>query len=273
MKKLLTVVLLVTSLNIAKAQESDSPTESPEEIKKHYKGLIESLDGSRASNVNYYIKLNPDYDKSDAGFGLFIKQKKQIEDNTFGELQNVQNIFCKKLKDLCWSEQDQKKELKIIELRKAYFDKENELFLSKTENQEKEKILSAYKIEQDKVLCQEFSFNCLKAESAINTPDIDPSKNYKPESCVWASDLPRRIVKGPGCNTEGTKICVGYVVCDAKVGEGKFIRMSTCGASNCGESKAVECTKQQGYSSSKPKDESKESVSEILKVILTTPDK
>jgi len=97
---------------------------------------------------------------------------------------------------------------------------------------------------------------------------VDP-RNYNSSTCVWASDMPRRIVQGPGCSTAGNQVCVGYVVCEQKTGGGKFIRMSTCGDENCGEGDAVACTKQGGYSSRKPKDETKNTVTKELKTFLT----
>lgn len=96
-------------------------------------------------------------------------------------------------------------------------------------------------------------------------------KNYKPDTCEWVSDMPKRIAFGPGCG-EGKKLkmCVGYVVCEQKEGEGKFIRMSTCSEGNCGEGKdaAVSCTKENGYGSRKPKDEVNFTVSATMQAIM-----
>jgi hypothetical protein len=97
--------------------------------------------------------------------------------------------------------------------------------------------------------------------------------NYKPETCVWSDDIPRKIVTGPDCSKAGSKICVGYVVCEQKEGQGRFVRMSTCSSSNCGELDAADCTKQGGYGSRHPKDEDKETVTNRLKDVMTTPGK
>jgi hypothetical protein len=100
----------------------------------------------------------------------------------------------------------------------------------------------------------------------------DPS-NYKADTCVWSDDIPRKIVTGPDCSKAGSKICVGYVVCEQKEGSGRFVRMSTCSSTKCGELDAAACTKQGGYSSRHPKDEDKETVTNRLKDVMTKPGK
>lgn len=107
--------------------------------------------------------------------------------------------------------------------------------------------------------------------SEDDNQENDP-RNYKPETCKWVEDLPRKIVYGPGCTTKGkSSICTGYVVCDQKSGEGQFIRMSSCSADKCGASDedAVRCTKDQGYYSRKPLSEDKHFMSIKLKKVLT----
>ena len=101
--------------------------------------------------------------------------------------------------------------------------------------------------------------------------DEKSPRNYNADSCEWVSDLPRRIVHGPSCGRYSNSICTGYVVCDQKVGGGKFVRMSTCGPEYCGATKrdAVNCTKQGNYFSRKPKDESREFVTPKLKKIFS----
>lgn len=97
-------------------------------------------------------------------------------------------------------------------------------------------------------------------------------RNYKAETCKWVSDLPRKIVNGPGCGPKGrSRICTGYVVCEQKEGGGKFIRMSSCGADKCGgsDADAVRCTKDQGYFSQRPASESKLFMTPRLKKILS----
>ncbi len=77
----------------------------------------------------------------------------------------------------------------------------------------------------------------------------DKFDNFDADSCQWVEDMPRKIHEAPGCGRgRTTKICVGYVVCNRTVGEGKFIRASTCGEENCGN--AADCTKDQHYWSS-----------------------
>jgi hypothetical protein len=86
--------------------------------------------------------------------------------------------------------------------------------------------------------------------------DKDIGANYVPESCKWVPDMPRKLVYGPSCGSN-KPICTGYVSCDRKNGGGVFVRLSTCGAENCSESRAVECTKQRYYFSRNPADETK----------------
>lgn len=105
---------------------------------------------------------------------------------------------------------------------------------------------------------------------SVNEDEKSP-KNYKAETCKWVNDLPRKIVVGPGCGGKSkSRICTGYVVCEQKVGGGKFVRQSTCAADKCGENDAVACTRDQYYFSSKPSDEEKQFVSPKLKEILSS---
>lgn len=102
--------------------------------------------------------------------------------------------------------------------------------------------------------------------------DEKTPRNYKAETCKWVSDLPRKVVNGPGCGGKSrSKICTGYVVCEQKTGGAKFIRMSTCGPDKCGSSDedAVRCTKDMSYFSQKPAGESKLFMSPRLKSILS----
>ena len=103
--------------------------------------------------------------------------------------------------------------------------------------------------------------------------DEKSPRNYVADSCRWVSDLPRKIVNGPGCGPKGrSRICTGYVVCDQKEGGGKFIRMSSCRAERCGPSDAdaVRCTKDQGYFSERPAGEEKLFMTPRLKKILSS---
>lgn len=108
------------------------------------------------------------------------------------------------------------------------------------------------------------------AQDEENEDEKSP-RNYNAETCEWVTDLPRRIVHGPSCGRYNNSICTGYVVCDQKVGGGKFVRMSTCGPEYCGASKrdAVNCTKQGSYFSRKPVDESREFITPKLKKIFS----
>ncbi len=84
--------------------------------------------------------------------------------------------------------------------------------------------------------------------------------NYDASTCEWSSDMPRRIVNGPGCaNNSRTRMCTGWVICKQKNSEAKFVRMSTCHPRFCqaGKEMAVKCTKDLRYFSTKPSDEEK----------------
>lgn len=126
------------------------------------------------------------------------------------------------------------------------------------------------RLEQDKVA----EIN-KKNATASPTPAGPPipqltaeEKNYKPETCVWSNDIPKRLVFGPGCKDSQKRICVGYVICDQKDPAGKFVRMSTCSQANCADDKAVECTKENGYGSRKPDDKANISVSSTVQAIM-----
>lgn len=69
-------------------------------------------------------------------------------------------------------------------------------------------------------------------------------------TCEWKKDLQRKILRGPSCNSSGTRICSGYVNCD-KNGK-KFTRLATCSEAFCEDSRASECSKQLGYGSRNP---------------------
>jgi hypothetical protein len=80
---------------------------------------------------------------------------------------------------------------------------------------------------------------------SVNTErDSDDESDLK---CNWSSSFPRKIIKGPGCRSEGDKICIGYVTCTA--GKYKIDRLATCSESLCGNETAAACAKQQGYGS------------------------
>lgn len=93
-------------------------------------------------------------------------------------------------------------------------------------------------------------------------------RNYVASKCVWVTNIPRKIVKGPACGNTPNEMCVGHVSCPRATGEGFFTRMSTCRASFCGD--AVKCTKDPLYGSRKPSSEDKFYVSPEIKMMLKT---
>lgn len=107
-------------------------------------------------------------------------------------------------------------------------------------------------------------------DNSVNEDESSP-RNYKAETCKWVSDIPRKIVNGPGCNSRSrSRMCTGYVVCEQKEGGGKFVRMSTCRAQYCGGSDedAVRCTKDMAYFSERPASETKMFVTPRVKNLL-----
>lgn len=108
----------------------------------------------------------------------------------------------------------------------------------------------------------------LKKEKESEDQVVEDNRNYKPDTCVWVDDIPRKIVVGAGCSVEGSRICIGYVVCEQKNGGGKFTRMSTCSEGFCGDNDAVLCTKEKGFGSFKPAPEKAEFVSGMIKDLL-----
>jgi hypothetical protein len=77
-------------------------------------------------------------------------------------------------------------------------------------------------------------------------------KDFDPKTCQWFSDLPRRIIRGAVKSCQGNKraeACVGYVVCERKEDNSKFVRQSTCSKNNCTEDRAVACTVEKNFSS------------------------
>lgn len=93
-------------------------------------------------------------------------------------------------------------------------------------------------------------------------------RNYDPESCEWVPDMPRRILQGPACGRTPSRICSGYVICNLREGEGRFIRMSSCSPELCGQGDAKSCTKDRRYFSSKPSDETRNFMNRNLRDVI-----
>lgn len=71
---------------------------------------------------------------------------------------------------------------------------------------------------------------------------------FNPDDCEWVPDMPRKIHAAPGCRTgRSSQMCVGYVSCSLREGEGRFIRASTCHPRHCGDEGASDCTKDPGF--------------------------
>lgn len=89
----------------------------------------------------------------------------------------------------------------------------------------------------------------VKKDIAVDVPSgsTNEALNY---TCVWKSDLQRKILRSPSCNTSGNRICSGYVNCE-KNGR-SFTRLATCAESLCGDAQASECSKQPNFGSRNP---------------------
>ncbi len=110
------------------------------------------------------------------------------------------------------------------------------------------------------------------ADNSTEQTERTGVRDYKPESCVWAEDMPRRLVHSPGCSRSSrSQSCVGYVICEQKSSSAKFIRMSSCRADLCGEGDAVDCTKDQSTFSTQPQDETKQFMSKRVRDLIQTP--
>lgn len=109
-------------------------------------------------------------------------------------------------------------------------------------------------------------------QTTTSSDDEKSPRNFRSDTCKWVTDLPKKIVNGPGCSLNSrSRICTGYVICDQKSGGGKFIRMSTCRPDYCGNTQrdAVNCTEDKRYFSEKPWGEEKMFMSPKLKEILS----
>lgn len=109
-----------------------------------------------------------------------------------------------------------------------------------------------------------------QASSDNSSPDEQESnpRNYNPESCEWVADMPRRIAQGPSCGRTPSQICTGYVICNLREGEGRFIRMSTCSPELCGQGDAKSCTKDRRFFSSRPSGETRNFMDRRLRDVI-----
>lgn len=107
------------------------------------------------------------------------------------------------------------------------------------------------------------------AAAASQESLADTFASYDPATCAWTQDLPRKLHSAPGCTRSSTnKICVGYVVCNAKVGGGKFVRTATCSADNCGNSEAVACVTERSFYSQAPEENVGKYMSDRVKQVI-----
>lgn len=84
----------------------------------------------------------------------------------------------------------------------------------------------------------------------IADPDYDPSYMV---SCKWSEESSRKLISSPGCKKGSQyKVCVAHVDCENRSTGMKFTRMSVCSEDNCGEGDALNCAKEEGYTSETP---------------------
>lgn len=161
----------------------------------------------------------------------------------------------------------------LIDVSVAAADDKTEPVVAKKDDKKEEPKKEDKKEEPKKEDKKEDKKEAAASDEVIEVSDDEKTpRNYKPETCRWVNDLPRKVVNGPGCGPKNrSMICTGYVICEQKQGGAKFIRMSTCAADKCGASDedAVRCTKDMGYYSMKPKGEAKLFMSPELKKILS----
>jgi hypothetical protein len=233
-----------------------------------------------------FAKANPDIKKGDKKQRDF---KVDLEKKRLGKTLALMEELCKLNPEdavFCLSEK-QKEEMKFdSEGNVCKEERVHQLFTLVKEGAEskEEKLLSEHDgkwakskecktlLEEDKLaFTPQIETRDVASEEPLENEDEKSPRNYKAETCEWVSDLPRKIVYGPACGRSANRICTGYVVCEQKVGGGKFVRMSTCGPENCGGTKqdAINCTKQQNYFSRRPMDEAKHFASPKLKKILS----
>ncbi len=276
-----------------------------DEASKEMHRISDANHERRQKEADDFRKNHPNWSTSIDYLAFEIKQEK---DEFNSDLEMHKNL-CQRFNSYCYKNEDlREKERELaykIERNKLTYQLLSKVRSNKMTDKEKDRLIDVFRIQYLSKECSEFKQLCtlvtkdlseykknygkdydptesIKIEpmsfdnqdndragkEIIKNPVHDP-RNYKPESCVWAEDLPRRIVEGPGCNKTGNRLCVGFVVCEQKTGGAKFVRMSTCSSENCGDGAAVACTKQLGYGSRRPEDETKATVSDPIKDILT----
>lgn len=105
----------------------------------------------------------------------------------------------------------------------------------------------------------------------IDQDQLDENFNvFDPDECEWVESLPRKIHEAPGCGRGSAKVCVGYVACKLKNGEGKFIRASTCDPDHCGSSPsdASACTKDPHFWSKQAEGSSQKYIGSEIRSII-----
>lgn len=109
------------------------------------------------------------------------------------------------------------------------------------------------------------------SESKVSAQESleDLRSNYKPDTCKWVEDMPRKVHRAPGCSRSGVQVCVGYVVCEQAKSEAKFVRTATCRPERCGEDDVVSCVNDELYTSVKAKDEDRNYMSERFMNLLS----
>lgn len=272
--------------NITLCSRHDKNCENLDEKDKKAAELEKKRDSELEALEVQFAKLNPDTKKGDEkqrDFKIDL-EKKRLEKTLalmeeLCELNPEDAVFCLSEK--------QKEEMKLDS--KGNICKEervHQLFTLVKDDAEsrEEKLVSEHDgkwaaakecktlLEEDKLaFTPKVETRDVASEEPLENEDEKSPRNYKAETCEWVSDLPRKIVYGPACGRSANRICTGYVVCEQKVGGGKFVRMSTCGPENCGGTKqdAINCTKQQNYFSRRPRDEAKHFASPKLKKVLS----
>lgn len=215
---------------------------------------------------------------------LLVKQEADIADHILKHFADA----CKNAKELCMEEDEKKGIEQDKNNSSCYFSRLHQLYNSpKADEQAFEEEISdeSTKSKGKDVDCPKLLADDRKrfgmteavavapevpAPKAAAEADDDEEIDFKPETCKWSQDLPRKVLACPGCE-KGTDvwICTGYVICDpVDDSKPKLTRLSTCSSGMCGNKDAVSCTRQQGYSSSKAEDAPRKTPSKKVKTAV-----
>lgn len=298
MKNIFTILITLLSINTFADVADDM----------HTRITNENAEKQRADLAKYKAD-HPDWSKRSEPYLQFQIQQ---EEETYQLKQTKLDFLCTTYKKYCFDDAYKKADVRDRDFYIAQLNDDfsllKKLDAKEITSEERDRLHAAFFIDYLKNECENFQrlcevFNEKKLSYKENykveygatvapgagssvAPSVTPKpevKNkvvvaqtgsFKSETCKWVSDMPRRLVFGPGCDGgRNAMVCTGFVVCDSNdEAGGKFIRQSTCGSANCSDDKAVACTKQANFGSCKPEDETKTGISQRTTDALTIED-